>query len=161
MNLSRLADALLAHALSYPCAWEDDPWGERVAKVGKKVFLFFGHDHRGGETLTLAVKLPRSGVAALDRPECSPTGYGLGKSGWVSAKYECGDAPPIELVKSWIDESYRAIAPKKLVKTLDVEPPVRPEPKARPEVVRRAKKKVASPRDRSGGATAPKKRPRA
>ncbi len=158
MNLARAADLLLAHALSYPGAWEDHPWGERVAKVGKKVFLFFGHDHRGGETLTLAVKLPRSGVGALDRPECSPTGYGLGKSGWVSAKYERGDLPPVELVKGWIDESYRAIAPKKLVKTLDVEPPVRPEPKAERETVRSAKKKAASPRVKTASA---KKQPRA
>lgn len=152
MNLARAADQLFAHALSQPGAWEDHPWGERVAKVGKKVFLFFGHDNRGGRSLTLAVKLPRSGVAALDRPECSPTGYGLGKSGWVSAKYEDGDVPPLDVVKAWIDESYRAVAPKKLVKMLDVEPPVRPEPKAKRETVRIAKKKT-----RPGAKPAPAK----
>lgn len=119
MNLARAADRLLAHALSLPGAWEDHPWGERVAKAGKKVFLFFGHDHRAGEELTLAVKLPSSSIAALDRPECEPTGYGLGKSGWVTAKYRRGDTPPLELLESWIVESYRATAPKTLVKQLD------------------------------------------
>ncbi len=142
MNLARAADLIFAHALSHPGAWEDHPWGERVAKVGKKVFLFFGHDNRGGRSLTLAVKLPRSGVVALDRPECSPTGYGLGKSGWVSAKYEDGDVPPVELVKAWIEESYRAVAPKKLAKALDVEPPVAPEPKAKRERAVPAKERV-------------------
>jgi predicted DNA-binding protein (MmcQ/YjbR family) len=115
MSLARDAEALLAHALSMPGAWEDHPWGERVAKVGPKVFLFFGKDSARGEKLSFAVKLPESGVAALDRPECEPTGYGMGKHGWVTATYERGDAPPIELIRAWIEESYRAIAPKKLL----------------------------------------------
>jgi len=119
MNLARAADELMAHALALPEAWEDHPWGERVAKVGKKVFLFCGKQHGQVETLSFSVKLPRSGVAALDRAECEPTGYGLGKSGWVTAQYQRGDAPPLELVKAWIDESFRAVAPKTLVKRLD------------------------------------------
>jgi hypothetical protein len=51
-------------------------------------------------------------------PFASPTGYGLGKSGWVSAEFSDGQTPPKELLKEWIDESYRAQAPKKLVATL-------------------------------------------
>lgn len=119
MNLARAADELMAYALALPEAWEDHPWGERVAKVGKKVFLFCGKPHGQDETLGFSVKLPRSGIAALDRAECEPTGYGLGKSGWVSAQYQRGDTLPLELIKAWIDESYRAIAPKTLVKQLD------------------------------------------
>jgi hypothetical protein len=55
---------------------------------------------------------------ALMLPFTKPTGYGLGKSGWVSASFADGDDPPVEMLKEWIDESYRAQAPKKLVKTL-------------------------------------------
>jgi predicted DNA-binding protein (MmcQ/YjbR family) len=124
MSIARAADELMAHALALPEAWEDHPWGERVAKVGKKVFLFCGKPH-GQESVSFSVKLPRSGVAALDRPECEPTGYGLGKSGWVTAQYERGDVVPLELAKAWIDESYRAIAPKTLVKALDGVPSAR------------------------------------
>ena len=42
----------------------------------------------------------------------------LGKSGWVTATFHKGDRPPFDILKSWIDESYRAIAPKKLSKKL-------------------------------------------
>jgi hypothetical protein len=51
-------------------------------------------------------------------PFTEPTAYGLGKSGWVSAKFEKGETLPVELFKAWIDESYRAQAPKKLVASL-------------------------------------------
>jgi hypothetical protein len=64
------------------------------------------------------VKLPSSRDVAVDLPFAQPTGYGLGKSGWVSARFAKVSDVPIDLLKAWIDESYRAIAPKKLVKGL-------------------------------------------
>ena len=107
---------LRTHALSYPEAREDFPWGERVVKVRGKVFVFFGHPERGG--LGLSVKLPGSATLALDLPFATPTGYGLGKSGWVTARFSARARPPLELLKRWIDESYRAVAPKRLVAQL-------------------------------------------
>ena len=59
----------------------------------------------------------RANVGALLLPFAEPTGYGLGKSGWVSARFE-GTSPPLPVLCRWIDESYRAIAPKTLVKAL-------------------------------------------
>jgi len=103
-------------ALAYPGAREEFPWGERVVKVGKKVFVFMGMPDGGG--LGLSVKLPNSGTMALMFPFATPTGYGLGKSGWVSARFEAGEAPPVELLRAWIDESYRAVAPKTMVARL-------------------------------------------
>jgi predicted DNA-binding protein (MmcQ/YjbR family) len=41
-----IEERLRDFALLLPGAWEDFPWGERVAKVGKRVFVFFGHDER-------------------------------------------------------------------------------------------------------------------
>ena len=103
-------------ALGYPGAHEEFPWGERVVKVKGKVFVFLGRDEEG---LGLSVKLPQSRHLALGLPFASPTAYGLGKGGWVTAQFSPRDKPPMDVLKAWIDESYRAVAPKTLVKQLD------------------------------------------
>jgi len=113
------ARVLREFALSLPGATEDFPWGERVAKVGGKVFVFLGADPVPGGPLSLSVKLPVSGSEALDLPFTKPTGYGLGKSGWVTAAFEDGEPPPVGVLRTWILESYRAVAPKKLAAELD------------------------------------------
>ena len=107
---------LRAIALGYPEAVEDHPWGESAFKVRKKVFLFMGVPAEG--CVSLSVKLPESAPVALLEPWASPTGYGLGRSGWVSFAFGPGDDVPVELLEDWIDESYRAVAPKRLVATL-------------------------------------------
>lgn len=108
-------DRLLSHALSFPEAWEDHPWGETVVKVGKKVFVFLGF----GPEVTdpkISVKLPESAEEALHVDGAVPTGYGLGRAGWVSIPVR---ATSIGLLEDWIEESYRTVAPKKLSKQLD------------------------------------------
>ena len=100
---------LLAHAKSYPEAHVDHPWGETVVKIRKKIFVFLGMGTGG---VGLSVKLPQSLHDALELPFCKPTGYGLGKAGWVSARFEEKDDVPLGLLESWIEESYRAVAPK-------------------------------------------------
>ena len=111
----RAEAALRAFALGYPGAREEFPWGDRVVKVAKKVFVFMGTTDDGG--FGLSVKLPASAAMALLLPFASPTRYGLGKSGWVSARFAPSDDPPLALLREWIDESYRAIAPKTVTAT--------------------------------------------
>jgi predicted DNA-binding protein (MmcQ/YjbR family) len=118
-NLRTVERRLMKLALGYPEAWEDHPWGENVVKVGKKIFVFFGVPERG--RLMVGVKLPEDAGYALTFPWAEPTGYGLGKAGWVSCTFTSGDDPPVGLIEDWIDESYRAVAPKKFVKLLDAE----------------------------------------
>src|SRR4051812_39247369 len=79
------------YALTFPEAVEEFPWGDRVLKVRSKVFVFMG---TGPDHFSLSVKLPRSKEFALDRPFATPTGYGLGKSGWVTASFEADDEIP-------------------------------------------------------------------
>jgi len=113
------ARALRAFALSLPEATEDFPWGERVAKVRGKVFVFLGKTPAPGGAFSMSVKLPESGEAALDLPFAEPTGYGLGKSGWVTATFAPPDEPPTEILKDWIAESYRAVAGARLAARLE------------------------------------------
>jgi predicted DNA-binding protein (MmcQ/YjbR family) len=115
----RVTQKLLKAALAYPEAWEDHPWGETVVKVRKKVFVFLGHPDNAEIEFGLSVKLPESRDFALTLPYTEPTGYGLGKAGWVSATFTKGVKPDLELLLEWLDESYRAVAPKTLVKQLD------------------------------------------
>lgn len=115
----RQGEALLRkHALGYPEAYEEFPWGERVIKVNKKIFVFL---HGDAKTLQVTTKLPWSYGAALLAPFARPTGYNLGKSGWVTASFKQGEHPPYDILQSWIDESYRAIAPRKLIAALTAE----------------------------------------
>lgn len=118
-DLPSVSKALRKYALSLPEATEDFPWGERVAKVKGKVFVFLGADPVRGAPMSFSVKLPESGADVLDLPFTKPTGYGLGKSGWVTATFEPKDAPPLEILKGWIRESYAAVAPKKLLAELE------------------------------------------
>lgn len=104
---SRALDTLRAFAVSLPGAFEDRPWVRTpVAKVGKKIFVFFGTP----ADPDVSVKLPESAEQARSVPGATPTGYGLGRHGWVSVPV--GRSAPLELLQDWIEESYRAIATK-------------------------------------------------
>jgi predicted DNA-binding protein (MmcQ/YjbR family) len=114
----RIRRGLLAFALGLPGGYEDHPWGdEAVAKVNGKIFVFFGAGE-GTETVAIAVKLDESLEQALMVPGASPTGYGLGRAGWVTIPLG-GGTPPPAVLKDWVEESYRRVAPKRLVADLD------------------------------------------
>jgi predicted DNA-binding protein (MmcQ/YjbR family) len=104
---SRLRD----FGLSLPEAVQAQPWGHIALKVRAKTFVFLNHED---ERLSLSVKLPVSRDFALIFDWTEPTGYGLGRAGWVSAAFAPGDEIDLALLQRWIAESYRAVAPKKL-----------------------------------------------
>ena len=103
-------------ALGMPQAAEDFPWGHRAFRVGKgKIFLFLAWDNG---VFTVTAKLPQSQSMALTLPFAELTGYGMGKSGWVTARFQGRDDVPVGLLVQWIEESFRAIAPKKVAALL-------------------------------------------
>ncbi len=111
-----IAESLRSFGLSLPGAFEAHPWGELVLKAQGKVFVFLG---KPGDALRFSVKLPQSGERLLDQDWAEPTGYGLGKSGWVTLTVEGGNPLSAAELCALLEESYRAVAPKTLVKELD------------------------------------------
>jgi predicted DNA-binding protein (MmcQ/YjbR family) len=115
MTLAAIEKKLRDFALKYPESHEDFPWGERCIKVKNKGFLFMRADKK---EISLSMKLPNSRDMAIDLDFTEPTHYGMGKHGWVTAHITAKNAP-LDLLRAWMDESYRAVAPKRLVKELD------------------------------------------
>jgi predicted DNA-binding protein (MmcQ/YjbR family) len=114
-------DQVRAFALSLPDAWEDHPWEHWVAKVAKRIFVFGPGPSEDGERTGLGVKLLETGPAVLELPNVEPSGYGLGKSGWVQATFAVDEPLPVDLLEDWIDESYRAIAGVRRIARLDAQ----------------------------------------
>ena len=127
----KLEAALREFALGFPETYEEFPWGSRAIKVRKKIFCTM-HAHEDG--LSMSFKLPHSGHEALLLPFTEPTHYGMGKHGWVTAHFGPNDSPPVPILRDWIEESFRTIAPKTIVKALDGE--------GRPVAKKKAKKRT-------------------
>jgi predicted DNA-binding protein (MmcQ/YjbR family) len=119
MKAPAVLKKLKAFGLSLPATEPKSPWpGHDDVAVKNKTFAFMSVS--SGD-LVVSVKLPVTGKEVLKRGDAKPTGYGLGKSGWVTVHF--ADEVPVETVKRWLMESYRAQAPKKLVKQLEAEQP--------------------------------------
>ena len=79
-----------------------------------KIFVFLGPER----SRRMTVKLVESHAHALSIDGAEPTGYGLGKSGWVTVPLR-GEGVTLGLLRDWVEESYRIVAPKLLVAELD------------------------------------------
>jgi predicted DNA-binding protein (MmcQ/YjbR family) len=125
----RILAELRAFGLAYPGAHTKSPWpGHMDLAVNDKTFAYMSIE---GEPFSISCKLPKSSAMALLMPFVKPTPYGLGKSGWVTASPPADEPVPVDMFKEWIDESYRAQAPKKLVAKIGQaeEKPARPKKK--------------------------------
>jgi predicted DNA-binding protein (MmcQ/YjbR family) len=116
-----MLDALRSWGMTFPGAERRSPWPEHDDLVVKdKTFAFLP---AAGQPFSLSVKLPYTSEVALDLPYAKPTGYGLGKWGWVSFSPSDEQMPSLDQLKEWVEESYRSQAPRKLVRELDSRTP--------------------------------------
>ena len=113
-KLSATAAKLRDKALSYPETEESFPWGEHAFKVKGKTFVFMRDDEEG---TSFSVKLAASRAAALALPGSEPTHYGMGAKGWVTLKPT--SRTPVKQLYAFIDESFRAVAPKRVLRALE------------------------------------------
>jgi predicted DNA-binding protein (MmcQ/YjbR family) len=89
-------------------AWD----GEPTFRVRGKNFVFTDPEATG-----ISVKLPKEEAAAVvaSDPLAEPTGYGLGKHGWVSVRIPARtSAARWRELEEWVRTSYTMVAPKKL-----------------------------------------------
>jgi predicted DNA-binding protein (MmcQ/YjbR family) len=91
-------------------AWD----GEPTFRVSGKNFVFTDKAATG-----ISVKLPKDEAEAVCATDAGaePTGYGLGRHGWVSV--QLGAKPSKDRwqqVEEWVRTSYTLVAPKKLAK---------------------------------------------
>lgn len=114
MAKNKIAEAIRKRAMTYPDVTEDHPWGESAFKVKGKTFVFM---NAGDKEISLSVKLPQSRDFALDLPGSEPTHYGMGQHGWVTLRPTL--KTKLDVLYSLIDESFRAVAPKRVVAQLD------------------------------------------
>ena len=113
-KLSTVAAKLRDKAMSYPEVTETFPWGEHAFKVKGKTFVFMRDDAEG---TSFSVKLAASRAAALELPGSEPTHYGMGAKGWVTLVPTSKSA--MAQLYGFIDESFRAVAPKRVLAALD------------------------------------------
>ena len=113
-DITTMAKKLRGHALNFPETTEAFPWGESAFKVKGKTFVFMRADE---SELSFSVKLLESRKKALALPGSEPTHYGLGAKGWVTLRP--ASKTSLKTLMDFIEESYRANAPKRVLAQLD------------------------------------------
>jgi predicted DNA-binding protein (MmcQ/YjbR family) len=101
-------EALRAHCLGKPGAWEDQPWeGDHVAKVGDKIFAFLGAE-------TVGVKCGANREEADEwlrvYPDDAAKMAYIGRSGWNTLRID-GAIPDEELLEA-VDACYDTVVRK-------------------------------------------------
>lgn len=101
----------LAYALSKPGAWPDEPWeGDLVAKVGPKIFAFFGS---ADPVTAIGLKCGNREAADvwLDRyPRVARKSPYIGAHGWNT--FDLNGTIPDDEVAELIDTSYDEVVAK-------------------------------------------------
>ena len=86
LSVKQAEQRLFKFGLTCLEAVPEHPWQHDVAKVKGKMFATFGDDEGGHKEFWMSVKLPNSSEMALMLSCVQPIGYGLGKSGWMTAR---------------------------------------------------------------------------
>ena len=94
-----------------------EAWGgEPTFRVNGKNFIFTGPD-----ATSVSVKLPLEEAAAVVASDrlVEPTGYGLGRHGWVSVRIPGRTSQSRwQEIEEWIRTSYILVAPKRLARLI-------------------------------------------
>ncbi len=114
---SPVAQQLQEFASGYPEVSESSSCVNRSFKARKKGFMFLGE--KPGGVIRLMVKLGDGIDSAEAVARTHPDEWKVSGPGWITGNFTDATAPPIATMTAWVDESYRLLAPKTLVKELD------------------------------------------
>ena len=113
-------DAVRSFGLQLPSAFEDFPWGIPALKVATGSNwppVFVGLGRRDDDPPAVYVKLTSSYDQAVEVAQATPTKMsGLGQFGRLTIPLPVAD---LDLLFDWVDESYRNVAPRRLLAELD------------------------------------------
>jgi predicted DNA-binding protein (MmcQ/YjbR family) len=102
---------LLAYSLAKPGAWQDEPWeGDVVAKVGSKIFAFFGSGSPPSVGLKCGANRDSADEWLARYPDDASVMAYIGRSGWNTLRI--GGAIPEDELTEAIDSSYVAVVSK-------------------------------------------------
>ena len=105
--------------LALPEAGEKEAWGDPTWRVRDRIFVMQKGNYEGGRP-SVWMKAPHGMQSVLvdeDRERFFVPPY-VGHKGWIGI-YLDGDDPDWEEIADLVEESYRLIAPKRLVARLD------------------------------------------
>jgi predicted DNA-binding protein (MmcQ/YjbR family) len=112
-NMSKLEE--IVARLPEAARVDIEAWGgEPTFRVGGKNFVF-----SSPEATSITVKLPPEEAVAVVASDghAEPTGYGLGRHGWVSISVPTRtSATRWREIEEWVRTSYTLVAPKKLAR---------------------------------------------
>ncbi|BBM88098.1 MmcQ/YjbR family DNA-binding protein [Candidatus Uabimicrobium amorphum] len=113
-NPQKIIEKIRECIMQYPEVEESSACTRISFKVRKKGVVFVSE-----KNYDIMVKLDKSQQQVAKLQQKHPQNYHIGKHGWVTIVFEGESAPSFTTMKKWIDESYRILAPKKLVATLE------------------------------------------
>jgi len=107
--------------LALPEAHEVEAWGEPTFRVRKKMFAMYANaaNHHGNGRHAIWLKAAPGDQARMVQasPDCYFVPPYVGPSGWVGIWLDSGT--DWDDVAEFLDEAYRLVAPKRLLKQLD------------------------------------------
>lgn len=117
----RAEGALTAYGLTFPATMTGPGWAfTRGLYVNRKMFAIFGDKAQPLDALTITLKLPISAGMVEGLPFVRESKGWYKQHNWVIAHFGPEDdvLAEIDMLKSWLRQSYVAIAPKKLSKQI-------------------------------------------
>ena len=101
--------------LSFPEAVEKETWGHPTFRVNDKMFVMCSTDDTTGPTMTLKAPAGEQELLLASSVRFFYPSY-VGANGWIGIKLS--NSTDWDEVRELVDDSYRLIAPKRLLKAL-------------------------------------------